>query len=224
MAHRIQRDLLLAAIGLAAALAVVPPRHSACGTCMSNGSNHAALRTGGRSGRRQVRDLPPNALPGTQAHKRSGDALQPAQRGDVAERCAVRCHQSGRHRRCARRRNRGADFDATNVLGLTPIDLSVDLGRNDITMFLLSLRGADKSTNRLPPRRRTRRRSPCSAVAARRAAAASRGGHARPVSGPTRARSSADPGTPTRPPGFLGFGGVHADRITEPQPRSIGPG
>ena len=38
--------------------------------------------------------------------------------------------------------NRGADFNARNVLGLTPLDQSIDLSRNDITFLLLSLRGA----------------------------------------------------------------------------------
>ncbi len=37
---------------------------------------------------------------------------------------------------------RGADPDATNVLGLTPLDTAVDQGRNDIMFFLLSVRGA----------------------------------------------------------------------------------
>jgi hypothetical protein len=37
---------------------------------------------------------------------------------------------------------RGADPDATNVLGLTPLDAAVDQGRNDIMFFLLSVRGA----------------------------------------------------------------------------------
>ena len=36
---------------------------------------------------------------------------------------------------------RGADIDASNLLGLTPLELSVDLSRNDITFLLLSLRG-----------------------------------------------------------------------------------
>jgi hypothetical protein len=36
---------------------------------------------------------------------------------------------------------RGADLDGTNMLGLTPTELSVDLGRNDITFLLLSVRG-----------------------------------------------------------------------------------
>ena len=38
--------------------------------------------------------------------------------------------------------SRGADPEAHNVLGLTPIELSVDLGRNDISFLLLSLRGS----------------------------------------------------------------------------------
>ena len=37
--------------------------------------------------------------------------------------------------------NRGADINGKNVLGLTPLELSVDLGRNQIAFLLLSLRG-----------------------------------------------------------------------------------
>jgi hypothetical protein len=39
--------------------------------------------------------------------------------------------------------NRGADLSARNVLGMTPMELSVDLSRNDISFLLLSMRGAD---------------------------------------------------------------------------------
>lgn len=39
--------------------------------------------------------------------------------------------------------NRGADMSGHNLLGMTPLELSVDLGRNDITFLLLSLRGSD---------------------------------------------------------------------------------
>ncbi len=38
--------------------------------------------------------------------------------------------------------NRGAQLDAHNVLGQTPIDASIDLDRNDITFLLLSMRPA----------------------------------------------------------------------------------
>ncbi len=37
---------------------------------------------------------------------------------------------------------RGAELEATNLLGLTPLELSIDLGRNDITFVLVSLRNA----------------------------------------------------------------------------------
>ena len=39
--------------------------------------------------------------------------------------------------------NRGADLNGENVLGMTPMELSVDLGRNDISFLLLSMRGED---------------------------------------------------------------------------------
>ena len=38
--------------------------------------------------------------------------------------------------------SRGADLSATNELGFTPLDLSIDLGRSDISFLLLSMRGA----------------------------------------------------------------------------------
>ncbi|ACI52739.1 conserved hypothetical protein [Gluconacetobacter diazotrophicus PA1 5] len=36
--------------------------------------------------------------------------------------------------------NRGADTEGHNVLGQTPLDMAIDLNRNDITFLLLSLR------------------------------------------------------------------------------------
>jgi hypothetical protein len=39
--------------------------------------------------------------------------------------------------------NRGADLNGVNILGMTPMELSVDLSRNDITFLLLSMRGED---------------------------------------------------------------------------------
>ena len=40
---------------------------------------------------------------------------------------------------------RGADLNGKNVLGQSPIDMSIDLNRNDITFLLLSMRGNDGS-------------------------------------------------------------------------------
>lgn len=42
--------------------------------------------------------------------------------------------------------NRGADLRGRNILGLTPLELSVDLGRNDISFMLLSMRNDDAAS------------------------------------------------------------------------------
>jgi hypothetical protein len=87
-------------------------------------------------------DPAPDAVPGAKAREpvapatRSASDMQPSDalfdainRGDIAAaRDAL---------------NRGADMSAVNVLGMTPMELSVDLGRNDISFLLLSMRGDD---------------------------------------------------------------------------------
>ena len=52
--------------------------------------------------------------------------------------------------------SRGAELDAHNLLGMTPMELSVDLGRNDISFLLLSYRvrtAGRRPRPRLSPRR-----------------------------------------------------------------------
>ncbi len=59
---------------------------------------------------------------------------------------------------------RGADVEARNVLGLTPIDAAVDQGRPEIMFYLLSVRGASRGgppeepASPAPPPSRTARR------------------------------------------------------------------
>ncbi len=105
--------------------------------------------------------------------------------------------------------SRGADLNARNILGLTPIDLAVDLGRNDITFLLLSMRGSSGSgapaapgsgksvkallqeANKAPPK------APKATRAAREAAPATAG---KPK------LFANDGGAPVPNAGFLGFG------------------
>ncbi len=47
--------------------------------------------------------------------------------------------------------SRGAELDAHNLLGMTPMELSVDLGRNDISFLLLSYRGTASSPGASAP-------------------------------------------------------------------------
>jgi hypothetical protein len=115
--------------------------------------------------------------------------------------------------------NRGADLDSTNLLGLTPIELSVDLGRNDISFLLLSLRGAPGSNqaSRQPagaiaasaaPAKMTAAERREAAKAARLAAANAAAPANTPVARSTT-RSAAlfagDGGAPIPTAGFLGF-------------------
>jgi hypothetical protein len=49
---------------------------------------------------------------------------------------------------------RGANIEATNVLGLTPIDSAVDQGRTEIMFYLLSVRGTARGGAGPPPEAR----------------------------------------------------------------------
>ena len=102
--------------------------------------------------------------------------------------------------------NRGADLHGHNVLGMTPLELSVDLGRNDISFLLLSMRAADGSrsapaaavaTTAKPPPPRQAKQLPPHRIA--RVAAAA------PAPTQTARLFSGDGGTPNPSAGFLGF-------------------
>jgi hypothetical protein len=101
--------------------------------------------------------------------------------------------------------SRGADLHAINVLGLTPTELSVDLGRNDITFLLLSLRGA--SPKGAPPAKQA---STPARPAARPAPAAPapRPTAVATVPRPVPQQYADVPATPVPQAGFLGFGGT----------------
>ncbi len=103
---------------------------------------------------------------------------------------------------------RGADLHATNVLGLTPTELSVDLGRNDITFLLLSMRG---SSPKGPPPAKVASTSAAPAHPAARPAPPAPAPRPTPVATAPRPvpQQYADvPATPVPQAGFLGFGGT----------------
>lgn len=97
--------------------------------------------------------------------------------------------------------SRGADLEARNVLGLTPIDAAVDQGRTEIAFYLLAARGTAQPS-----------RAPATASIARPP------GRGAPLATPPAARGPATPaavmqpklwaddgGTPRPEAGFLGF-------------------
>jgi hypothetical protein len=147
------------------------------------------------------RDVPPPAVPGaasnsanvapatiTPAEMEPNDELFDAiNRGDiVAARDAI---------------SRGADLGGRNVLGMTPMELSVDLGRNDISFLLLSMRGDSG------------RRPPASATAAATAAAekpqpAKPGKTRQAAPAVAKAATPSQPAAPQAPRLFSGDGGA----------------
>lgn len=100
----------------------------------------------------------------------------------------------------------GANIGARNVLGLTPLDLALDLGQTEIAFFLMSLGRAP--TRAEPPEPSAQRHAGATPPTAGR-------GRAPPASGPpTLAPAAAVPaaplwrgdgGTPVPEAGFLGF-------------------
>jgi hypothetical protein len=102
--------------------------------------------------------------------------------------------------------SRGADLNGRNILGLTPIELSIDLGRNDITFLLLSMRGAVASSAPASPEKSGK--PPAKVAAARPVlrASASAPVQAQPQRKPQQFVSG-NPGTPIPQAGFLGFAG-----------------
>ena len=106
--------------------------------------------------------------------------------------------------------SRGADLNARNVLGLTPLDLSVDLGRNDITFLLLSMRSPPSSGSGAPASGQNKSAKAILQAAGKADAKAAKSGKI--VNEPAPAPPAKpklfanDGGAPIPSAGFLGFG------------------
>ena len=84
---------------------------------------------------------PAPAIPGSRA---APDAVAPADRSQLDMHPTEALFDAINRGDLAAARDavsRGADLDGRNLLGLTPLELSVDLGRNEISFLLLSMRG-----------------------------------------------------------------------------------
>jgi hypothetical protein len=112
--------------------------------------------------------------------------------------------------------SRGADLHGHNVLGMTPIELSVDLGRNDISFMLLSMRGSDEdqpgqplAKNVQPPAKNVTKPPPVrqakQAPAHPTPRVAASAPEPTPAPPPAARLFSGDGGTPIPGAGFLGF-------------------
>jgi hypothetical protein len=102
--------------------------------------------------------------------------------------------------------SRGADLSARNILGMTPMELSVDLGRNDISFLLLSMRGGDTG-DQPSPRKLAAAPSPGKQAKRTTTARSSKVATAtvQPAAAQTPRLFAGDGGTPNPNAGFLGF-------------------
>lgn len=104
---------------------------------------------------------------------------------------------------------RGADLNARNVLGMTPTELSIDLGRNSITFLLLSMGGQGGGAPPPVAVAKAAGKGQAAVPIAHRPPAPIRKLADRQPSAKPRPQQYADvPATPVPQAGFLGFGGA----------------
>ena len=116
--------------------------------------------------------------------------------------------------------SRGAELDSHNVLGMTPMELSIDLGRNDISFLLLSYRG-ERGSGGLPAKATAKAAAPAAAKPVRPVRTAERASIRKPQADRPVASAPAaqaprlfanDGGTPVPSAGFLGFSAQAGNR------------
>ena len=160
-------------------------------------------------------DAPPPALPGARAEQTE---VAPASKtvGDLAPNEALfDAINRGDLATAKDSVNRGADLNGVNVLGLTPIELAVDLGRNQISFYLLSLRGGIAGSSVSGPGAAPKPPTRAERLAADRAERAEKQANrartrnavadSTPVAPQTARLFSGGGGSPVPQAGFLGF-------------------
>ena len=193
--------VLTLAITMAAGVMLAPP-------ASAQYSNTSPGGTGGLTpGRNAQRPEPPRpaapaALPGLQRNTVVAPLAKPPSEMAPTEALfdAVNRNDLGAARDAT---TRGADLNARNMLGLTALELAVDLGQTDIAFYLLSLWDAGPATRTThgPGAQTTAGNKP--APTAQR----TRPTPTRTVSAPQQRSVVTDSGTPVPNAGFLGFGG-----------------
>lgn len=102
--------------------------------------------------------------------------------------------------------NRGADLNARNVLGQSPLDSSIDLNRSDITFLLMSLRPSSTTPGGSEDGQADAQAQQAATGRPTKLAKAKPVRARRPVQTASVAPRSGDGGTPNPAAGFLGFG------------------
>jgi ankyrin repeat protein len=101
--------------------------------------------------------------------------------------------------------SRGADLRAQNVLGMTPLELAIDLGRNDIAFMLLSQRSPDDGRTRTQPVTASKQPAPVRQAKQQPPRQRVSTPASVPAAPQTARLFSGDGGAPNPSAGFLGF-------------------
>ena len=220
---------LAACLAVCAGVRPVWAQIGSAGTAMPNPSNPSSLvgpmQPLKGTPAKPAGQAPPDALPG--AASRS-DMVTPAQGGPIADPTEALFDAINRGDIASARDaiDRGADLDGHSVLGMTPLDQSVDLGRNDITFLLLSLVNGDtKAGHRTSAQTAQsgaagkpvpaqgaasgKATAPAKTKVAARAVTKPPAGQAAPAAPVAPRLFAGDGGTPNPAAGFLGFDTRH---------------
>nr|WP_294511283.1 hypothetical protein [uncultured Rhodopila sp.] len=191
--------ITLGVVSVSAALAQMP--------ASGPGVSSIGKRTATQGAAEKPPEAAPDVLPGARARAPAAPASRPTADMPPTEALfdAINRGDIGSARDAL---TRGADLDGVNVLGMTPMELSVDLGRNDISFLLLSMRGEDagrgsramahKTPDATPSKKLAREAKPKPGIARGPAPVA-----VKPIATPKLFAN--DGGTPLPSAGFLGF-------------------
>jgi hypothetical protein len=178
----VQRMLVAAGVSILGATAL-PAIASAQGFNNFNGAPTGPVVGSAEDNKKDTKQAAPPALPGSRVSRTEAAPAAPGA-GDLPPTDALFDAINRGDMTSARDAvNRGADINGHNILGLSPLDLSIDLGRNEITFLLLSLRPATG-----------RDAGPAPAAPAQNARAARRGG--KPVATADATEAAAPPPAP----------------------------
>jgi hypothetical protein len=197
------------------------PARAQFGGIGPSATNPSSLQQGGPriegpSSANKKPEPPPDALPGAAPR---ADRVAPVQGAPIANPTEALFDAINRGDIASARDaiDRGADLDGPGILGMTPIDLSIDLARNDITFLLLSLRAGDGRPARHPPSQEAQATAGGKSAAGHPATPAPTKTAVRPPATPAKGPVpttpvaatvvAGDSGAPNPTAGFLGFGG-----------------
>ncbi|CAI3923721.1 unnamed protein product [Commensalibacter communis] len=116
---------------------------------LSSVSAHAQTVTGHPHSQKNTQHQPKHPQPQASDDDDQDDNANPGEKDKNPTQLLFDAINTGNLRQAQEALSRGADMHAANILGQTPLEMSVDLNRDRITFLLLSMRGYNNSPQQL---------------------------------------------------------------------------